>query len=383
MRIALLSSLHGPTDTRIVLRQGFSLAKAGSEVRYFLLLKNGQRVPELKSTPKSFSWQSITVNQNRLRITSRAWHYARQITLEAIKFRPDVAILHDPELLLHAPLLRKAGIRVIYDMHEDLPASISTKAYLSFLPSFIRDLMASTLKRWMRGVLKDYDVMLAEDGYAAEWGGENLVGRKTVIIRNYANVEELTPYQITNYSETSDLVYIGSMTIVRGFKEMLDLAHELRVHHHWKGVLHLIGSMDTDCQALLATHLSKIAAPNQSVTVKTYNFTPLPEALKIARTCTLGLSLLHDTANYRHSVPTKILEYMAIGLPVLVSDVQLHANLVGEAGLIYKFDAKAVADLLAEPSRREKMGKAGIQRVTENFNWAIDAKKLIDFVEKD
>jgi glycosyltransferase involved in cell wall biosynthesis len=73
---------------------------------------------------------------------------------------------------------------------------------------------------------------------------------------------------------------------------------------------------------------------------------------------------------------------MAIGLPVLVSDIPLHRELVGKAGLCFKFGAKAVADLLADPERRERMGKAGIQRVTENFNWATEAKKLIDFVEK-
>ena len=369
-----------------MVREGFSLKAAGHEVTYFVMIPKYFEMDDLLKAAEmergeGFEWKFVGINRKRDIILQRAFHWAKEITRQAVEFKPDVAILHDPELLLHAHLLRKAGIRVIYDMHEDLPAQILTKPYLKLFPSFVRHFIAGTIKRWLKGKLKMVDVMLAEDGYNAEWGS---IGRKTAIVRNFADVEALAPYRISNYAQSQDLVYIGRVTLARGLKEMLDLTTALRKDHGWTGNLHLIGEVDENCRPLIDKHVIHVMEIPENFPLMVYliGHQPLDIALSTASSAALGLCLLHDTDNYRHSIPTKILEYMAIGLPLLVSDIPLHSELAGDAGMIYRFDAKAVADLLADTERREKMGKAGIQRVTENFNWATEVKKLIDFVEK-
>ena len=45
-----------------------------------------------------------------------------------------------------------------------------------------------------------------------------------------------------------------------------------------------------------------------------------------------GLSLLQDLPNYRHSRPTKIVEYMAHGVPVVTTPLPVAVELVESAG---------------------------------------------------
>ena len=57
--------------------------------------------------------------------------------------------------------------------------------------------------------------------------------------------------------------------------------------------------------------------------------TPRPSAS--SRAALAGLSLLQDEENFRHSMPTKIAEYMARGVPAVTTPLPLAVELV-EAG---------------------------------------------------
>jgi glycosyltransferase involved in cell wall biosynthesis len=57
-----------------------------------------------------------------------------------------------------------------------------------------------------------------------------------------------------------------------------------------------------------------------------------------------GLSLLHDEPNFRHSLPTKVVEYMARGVPVVTTPLPAAAELARgyECGFVVPFgDPKA------------------------------------------
>jgi glycosyltransferase involved in cell wall biosynthesis len=89
-----------------------------------------------------------------------------------------------------------------------------------------------------------------------------------------------------------------------------------------------------------------------------------------------GLSLLHDEPNYRNSVPTKIIEYMAYGVPVITTPLPLATDLVRRAGagvvIPFRDPAAAVAEILklrADPIRRAEMGNAGHLVATAEFDW--------------
>src|SRR4029077_5887508 len=79
-----------------------------------------------------------------------------------------------------------------------------------------------------------------------------------------------------------------------------------------------------------------------------------------------GLSLLQDEPNFRHSMPTKVVEYMARGVPVVTTPLPAAADLVTRygCGFVVPFgDPRAAADavlkLAGDASLRAKVGSRG------------------------
>lgn len=74
-------------------------------------------------------------------------------------------------------------------------------------------------------------------------------------------------------------------------------------------------------------------------------------------------------------------EAMACGVPLISSDGGALPEIVGDAGVVVPAgDAnslqKAIDDLLADPMKRETLGKQGRARILEKFSWAVAAEKM-------
>ena len=88
------------------------------------------------------------------------------------------------------------------------------------------------------------------------------------------------------------------------------------------------------------------------------------------------------------SLPT--LEAMSCGTPLVVSDAGAIPEVVGEPGLcadvVPAGDAEALTsalrDLLADPRRRERMGRAGRERATTAFTWEAVARGTVAVYER-
>ena len=75
-------------------------------------------------------------------------------------------------------------------------------------------------------------------------------------------------------------------------------------------------------------------------------------------------------------------EAMACGVPVVATDGGALPEVVGDAGVqVPARDAGALADavtgLLAEPERRERLGRLGRERVCETFDWERTARETV------
>jgi glycosyltransferase involved in cell wall biosynthesis len=99
-----------------------------------------------------------------------------------------------------------------------------------------------------------------------------------------------------------------------------------------------------------------------------------------------GLVTLHPVINYLDSLPVKMFEYMAAGLPVIASDFPLWKSIIEEnqCGLcVDPLDPKAIADaidyLVNHPTEAEQMGRNGQKAVQEKYNWGIEEQKLLAF----
>lgn len=86
--------------------------------------------------------------------------------------------------------------------------------------------------------------------------------------------------------------------------------------------------------------------------------------------------------------PLKLFEYMASGLPIVLSDLPSLREIIkdGETGLFYKPDdakslSEALRESLANPVKSEAMAEAAWQKVSE-FTWDKRAEKITYFLKK-
>jgi glycosyltransferase involved in cell wall biosynthesis len=115
---------------------------------------------------------------------------------------------------------------------------------------------------------------------------------------------------------------------------------------------------------------------------------PLEKGYEISRNAAIGMCIIQPMKNSIESYPTKMFEYMAIGLPQIISNFRLYRSVVekhqtgfcvdpGDAAAI----AAAIDTLLKQPDLREQMRKQALQAAPE-FDWSIEQKKLFKLYER-
>ncbi|WP_067570869.1 glycosyltransferase family 4 protein [Nocardia acidivorans] len=106
------------------------------------------------------------------------------------------------------------------------------------------------------------------------------------------------------------------------------------------------------------------------------------------QTClsTADICLSPDPRNPLNDVSTmnKVVEYMAMSRPLVSFDLT-EARVSAGAAAVYVADndelgfAEAIAELLDDPARRDRMGSLGRARVERELSWDTSRKNLVDF----
>ncbi|MDA3936205.1 MAG: glycosyltransferase [Actinomycetota bacterium] len=91
--------------------------------------------------------------------------------------------------------------------------------------------------------------------------------------------------------------------------------------------------------------------------------------------------------SYAEGSPNVLKEAMALGLPVVASDVGGIPELVGDAGILHApYDiaalAEALSQLTADPGMRERLGHAGRERIRESWVWSSIAQRTCDLYDR-
>jgi glycosyltransferase involved in cell wall biosynthesis len=166
------------------------------------------------------------------------------------------------------------------------------------------------------------------------------------------------------------VVYLGRLTGPRGALDMIELGRRLAPQI----TLDLIGPADADVSG-------PIAQAHRKGWVRHHGFVPNREALGMLRGALAGLALLHDEPNYATSRPTKVMEYMAFGVPVVTTPNAASAELVQryDSGIVVPFEdpaaaAEAVLALRSDPGRRQRMGNSGRAGAVRDLDWRYDGR---------
>ena len=116
---------------------------------------------------------------------------------------------------------------------------------------------------------------------------------------------------------------------------------------------------------------------------------PFDHVGKYLSQATVGWIPLERVQKYEKSLPTKLFEYMAYGLPVVSSDLQLIRKYVrdNENGYLVEpadpeAHAQAILRILKRPDRGAAMGQMGRDLVASRYNWNEMEERLLLFYEQ-
>lgn len=351
--ILVMTVVHHPYDARIYHRQIEALLAAGWAVTYAAPFTG------YDLTPGDARLTTVDLRRSAGRRRVAAIRDARA-ALRRLGPEHDLVLLHDPELVAAV-----AGLRlppVVWDVHEDVPA---TAALRSWVPEPARRPLAAAVTGLERYAERHLHLLLADDSYVQRFRDEHPVVRNATVVP-----EEPVTAGRPDEDGVLRVVYLGSVVLERGAAELVELGARLRQASAGRVRLEVIGP----AHGVATTLLSDAVARGD---LRWHGFVPGPQALRLVDGALAGLSLLHDEANFRPSMPTKVVEYLAHGVPAITTPLPIPAQLVEStgAGVVVPFeDVEApLAQILAwadDPERARELGRRGHAAARREYDWA-------------
>ena len=125
-------------------------------------------------------------------------------------------------------------------------------------------------------------------------------------------------------------------------------------------------------------------AKNLRAEPKYFWFQNLAKTLEFLSSCHVGTLPSTNDTSARISMPSKLFDYMSVGLPVVANDVGGWTDIIkkNNLGRISRDDpadfANCILELLSEPEELIKCGSNGIQLIKNTYNWSASAVALLD-----
>ncbi|MEZ5166402.1 MAG: glycosyltransferase [Acidimicrobiales bacterium] len=205
--------------------------------------------------------------------------------------------------------------------------------------------------------------MIAEVGYRAHHPD-------AVLVRNTVEVPD-----VVAPTGSDRLVYLGRVSAGRGATVLARVADRMPADT----TLDVIGPLDAEIEDVFAGSPRVVAR----------GFVANDRALPAVQGATAGVALLRDLPNYRHSMPTKVLEYLAQGVPVITTPLPAAVEVVEghDCGVVVPFDDPAAvfdafAALRADPDERQRLATNGRRAVAEHYNWRDDSRRMLDLCRR-
>jgi glycosyltransferase involved in cell wall biosynthesis len=361
-KVCILTSVHQPFDTRIFHKEAKALVKAG----YDITLIAQHNKDEVLDGVKIIALPRPRNRFYRILMTCRIFGLA-------FKQKVNVYHFHDPELLPIGALLKlTTKRRIVYDVHENIPGDISTKPWL---PKPARRPISLIYKLTEKTTFPFIDkIIIAEDSYAKNYE----VRDKILVLRNYPQIPPDKGTKNIKHLQQI-LVYVGGISATRGIFELIE---SVRLLKNKNIVLKLVGPIQpVRLEVRIRKALEEFGLQKNISLVGSVKHDKI---YSILRRCNVGLAILHPEPNYIESLPTKLFEYMAAGLPVIASNFPLWKEIVegNNCGLTVnpldpKEIARAIEFLMEHPDKARKMGENGRKAVLEKYNWENESEKLI------
>lgn len=257
--------------------------------------------------------------------------------------------------------------KVVYDAHEDYP-SMHSNSIITF------KLMRLFEKIGLKFVDK---IILAEYPYIDVMKKHYKIERNVHVVPNYPDLNYLKKQQKKDKSLFT-ILYVGGLGEGRGVEKLIEAFTYIKMTNL---KLLVIGKATKERQ----NELLKLISDNHCVDQVQFNFKGVDyfELSKVYNEADLNTAILKSNPNWVLSIPTKVFEGMAFGLPTLVGEYDYLRDFILNNRIGYSTnpnDSKTIAEtikMIILDKNKIKFGNNAYEMTINKYNWDVSEKELL------
>lgn len=183
------------------------------------------------------------------------------------------------------------------------------------------------------------------------------------------------------FSEPFRMIYIGQVTPVRRIDLLIEVLHDVKDSTDVPVELLIVGKLFR--KGYRKKLLNMIQRYDLERNVQLIDEISFDEVPKMISSCHLGLCILPPITAYRVSSPTKVVEYLSLGIPVVAnSEIEDQKLIISSSrgGLAPIYDREqikeAILNMINNSHNLKDIGEAGRKWVKKNRNYQILSDQL-------
>lgn len=292
-----------------------------------------------------------------------------------------VHVANPPDIFWPLALyMRLFGTKFIFDEHD-----LSPETYLSRFNVNESGGLLLRLQRWFQRLSYRFShgIISTNESYRANAVSvDSRYAAKTFVVRNGPDTREFRrsiPNPALKRGRRHLAAFIGVMAVQDGVEYIIRATDELVNRRSFTDlIVYLIGDGDD------RPRLGKLAEDLQLEDYLVFTGRiPDEPALEILSTADLFLSPDPPNPLNNLSTMTKVMEYMAMGKPIVSFDLKEARYSAGESALFVPSDdpesfADGIIQLLDDPAASTRMGEHGMARVETELCWQKQSEHLLD-----
>ncbi len=384
LRVCMVAYSFYESDNRVT-RYAEALAERGDHVDVLALRRaptvsrhetmNGVRVHRIQSRfgKTEQSRVGYLAPLVRFLIRSAIW-----ITRAHIKHRYDLLHIHNvPDFLVFAAWYPKlTGSPVILDIHDILPEFYASK----FSGPDAKRLSPMLLAVERHAARFADHVILANHLWHEKYAARTGAGAKCSVFINNVDTRTFSPTPRTRHDGRRIMLFPGGLQWHQGLDIAIRAMQRLRttipdLEFHIYGDGNMKPGLQTLAQEL-----------NLNGQVRFFQPTSIHEIARIMASADLGVVPKRADSFGNEAYSTKIMEFMALGVPVVVSETRIDRHYFDDS-VVRFFEsgnpdalAEAVQEVLNDPTRRDAMVAQASAYVTRN-SWQTRKADYLQIVD--
>ena len=374
MKIAFALVNHTPTDERVWFQETKSLKEAGHDV-YIISTRTAD-----SPFPNTYCFDDKGMPKREL--IKKVSSLLRQIDPKMVICDNPIAILAANDYKSKA----KEKIRIIYDITEWYPSKKNLRG-MSFFKQVGKGLLL-VLLAYYTGWLLDGFIFGEKDKakpfrFLFPW-------KKHIHLPYYAYLSQIRVYPIRNISEECILFYSGSLTIEKGFGDVLQATIGIAKRFPSnKFVLQVISSQNIE-EFIQENKLSIDLQVYKNLRVQALPFMSYPSFCEKIGEADIFFDLRQIDIENTRCLPIKLFYYMAAERPVIYSQlkaIKKEVQEIDEMGfLVNPKDTNAIISCisryLTSQEFYESHCKKARQLAEKKYNWINIEQKLVHFIRR-